>query len=104
MLNVASNDAAIERAKELQSQHGIRASAYKVDGMVCSSFVLPITVINTITVSNVDQVQKTMSQTEKDFNKIDVFVANAGSESAPSTPSNRSTNIVSRNGNFEAYS
>lgn len=83
ILIVSSNDAAIERAQKLQSQHGIKASAYKVDGMLCSFAVLSVPLTNATIVSNVEQVQNTMVLTEQHFGKIDVFVANAGSR--PST-------------------
>ncbi|KAH7231975.1 hypothetical protein MRS44_014257 [Fusarium solani] len=55
-----SNTAAVDRAQDLVNQHGVKASAYKVD------------------VSDVSQVQETLQTVLKDFGKIDVFVANAG--------------------------
>ncbi|KAJ5312167.1 hypothetical protein PENANT_c011G11661 [Penicillium antarcticum] len=55
-----SNDVAIEKAKELEKQHRIKASAYKVD------------------VSDSTQVSETIAKVVKDFGKFDVFVANAG--------------------------
>ncbi|KAJ5997831.1 hypothetical protein N7499_005775 [Penicillium canescens] len=55
-----SNNVAIEKAQELEKQHGIKASAYKVD------------------VSDSTQVSETIAKVVKDFGKMDVFVANAG--------------------------
>ncbi|UPL02329.1 hypothetical protein LCI18_013263 [Fusarium solani-melongenae] len=55
-----SNTAAVDRAQDLVNQHGVKATAYKVD------------------VSDVSQVQETLQIVLKDFGKIDVFVANAG--------------------------
>ncbi|KAJ4203172.1 hypothetical protein NW767_005283 [Fusarium falciforme] len=55
-----SNTAAIDRAQDLVNQHGVKATAYKVD------------------VSDVSQVQETLQTVLKDFGKIDVFIANAG--------------------------
>ncbi|KAL3440248.1 hypothetical protein BJX65DRAFT_290847 [Aspergillus insuetus] len=54
------NDAAIQKARDLAQMHNIHAIAYKVD------------------VSDVQQVQDTMSEAANDFGKIDVFIANAG--------------------------
>ncbi|OGE52376.1 hypothetical protein PENARI_c010G05357 [Penicillium arizonense] len=55
-----SNNVAIEKAQDLEKQHGVKASAYKVD------------------VSDSTQVSETIAKVVKDFGKIDVFVANAG--------------------------
>ncbi|GKT72776.1 L-xylulose reductase [Colletotrichum tofieldiae] len=55
-----SNDAAVQKAKDLASTHNVKTSAYKVD------------------VSDPTQVQETIAKVFKDFGKIDVFVANAG--------------------------
>ncbi|KAI1008718.1 hypothetical protein LB504_001641 [Fusarium proliferatum] len=55
-----SNDAAIEKARLLSEQHGIKASAYKVD------------------VSDSKQIQDALKAVLDDFGKIDVYVANAG--------------------------
>ncbi|PWY78355.1 NAD(P)-binding protein [Aspergillus heteromorphus CBS 117.55] len=55
-----SNNAAVEKARELASTHGINATAYKVD------------------VSDPEAVQKTIAEVVNDHGKIDVFVANAG--------------------------
>ncbi|KAF7563635.1 hypothetical protein G7046_g430 [Stylonectria norvegica] len=55
-----SNNAAIERARELAEAHGVRTFTYKAD------------------VSDADQVQKAISDVTRDFGKIDVFIANAG--------------------------
>ncbi|PIG88672.1 short-chain dehydrogenase [Aspergillus arachidicola] len=55
-----SNDAAIKRGEELAKDHGVRTVAYKVD------------------VSNPEEVQKAVADVVRDFERIDVFVANAG--------------------------
>ncbi|KAF9766665.1 hypothetical protein IL306_000882 [Fusarium sp. DS 682] len=55
-----SNEAAIEKARLLSEQHGIKASAYKVD------------------VSDAQQIQDALKAVLNDFGKIDVYVANAG--------------------------
>ncbi|KAJ4142209.1 hypothetical protein NW765_016458 [Fusarium oxysporum] len=55
-----SNEAAIEKARLLSEQHGIKASAYKVD------------------VSDSQQIQDALKAVLDDFGKIDVYVANAG--------------------------
>lgn len=55
-----SNDAAIEKSKDLARVHGIRAAAYKVD------------------VSEATQVSETIKRVVESFGKIDVFIANAG--------------------------
>ncbi|KAJ5458489.1 Glucose/ribitol dehydrogenase [Penicillium sp. IBT 31633x] len=55
-----SNDVAVERAHALKKEHGIKASAYKVD------------------VSESTQVSETIAKVVEDFGKIDVFIANAG--------------------------
>ncbi|CAG7562470.1 unnamed protein product [Fusarium equiseti] len=55
-----SNDAAIEKARSLSEQHGIKASAYQVD------------------VSDAQQIQGALKKVLDDFGKIDVYVANAG--------------------------
>ncbi|RBQ76583.1 hypothetical protein FVER14953_10438 [Fusarium verticillioides] len=55
-----SNDAAVEKARLLSEQHGIKASAYKVD------------------VSDSQQIQDALKAVLEDFGKIDVYVANAG--------------------------
>ncbi|EIT82843.1 L-xylulose reductase [Aspergillus flavus] len=55
-----SNDAAIKRGEELAKDHGVRTVAYKVD------------------VSNPEEVQKAVTDVVRDFERIDVFVANAG--------------------------
>ncbi|KAB8250597.1 hypothetical protein BDV35DRAFT_400937 [Aspergillus flavus] len=55
-----SNDAAIKRGEELAKDHGVRTIAYKVD------------------VSNPEEVQKAVADVVRDFERIDVFVANAG--------------------------
>ncbi|KAF5636637.1 Sorbitol utilization SOU1 [Fusarium sp. NRRL 52700] len=54
-----SNDAAIEKARLLSEQHGIKASAYEVD------------------VSDSQQILDALEAVVKDFGKIDVYVANA---------------------------
>ncbi|KGO55744.1 Glucose/ribitol dehydrogenase [Penicillium expansum] len=58
--NVALYDVAIEKAQVLAKEHGIQASAYKVD------------------VSESIQVSETITKVVTDFGKIDVFIANAG--------------------------
>ncbi|KAF4920929.1 putative NADP-dependent mannitol dehydrogenase [Colletotrichum viniferum] len=55
-----SNDAAIQKSKDLASTHNVKTSAYKVD------------------VSDSNQVQETIAKVLQDFGKIDVFIANAG--------------------------
>ncbi|KAB8217055.1 hypothetical protein BDV33DRAFT_193834 [Aspergillus novoparasiticus] len=55
-----SNDAAIKRGEELARDHGVKTVAYKVD------------------ISDPEQVQKAVGDVVKDFERIDVFVANAG--------------------------
>lgn len=55
-----SNNAAIKKAQELATSHGVKTSAYKVD------------------VSNADSVYNTITQVVEDFKKIDIFISNAG--------------------------
>lgn len=55
-----SNDKLIQTAKELSETYGVRAKAYKC----------PVT--------DEAKVKETILQVEKDFSKIDIFVANAG--------------------------
>ncbi|KAE8312110.1 hypothetical protein BDV41DRAFT_589105 [Aspergillus transmontanensis] len=55
-----SNDAAIKRGEELSRDNGVKTVAYKVD------------------ISDPGQVQKAVGDVVKDFERIDVFVANAG--------------------------
>ncbi|KJK62611.1 short chain dehydrogenase [Aspergillus parasiticus SU-1] len=55
-----SNDAAIKRGEELTRDHGVKTVAYKVD------------------ISSPEEVQKAVGDVVKDFERIDVFVANAG--------------------------
>ncbi|KOC15944.1 L-xylulose reductase [Aspergillus flavus AF70] len=55
-----SNDAAIKRGEELTKDHGVKTVAYKVD------------------ISSPEEVQKAVGDVVKDFERIDVFVANAG--------------------------
>ncbi|OGM48995.1 L-xylulose reductase [Aspergillus bombycis] len=55
-----SNDAAVTRAEELARDHGAKTVAYKVD------------------ISNPEEVQKAVADVVRDFERIDVFVANAG--------------------------
>ncbi|KAI1396522.1 short-chain dehydrogenase [Hypoxylon fuscum] len=55
-----SNDAATQKAVALAKTHGVKTAAFKVD------------------VSNATQVQATIVDIVKEFEKIDVFVANAG--------------------------
>ncbi|KAL4892736.1 hypothetical protein BDV59DRAFT_179655 [Aspergillus ambiguus] len=55
-----SNDIAIEKAQGLAKLHGVKTAAYKVN------------------VSDAEAVQKCIADVVKDFGKIDVFVANAG--------------------------
>ncbi|KAF5715149.1 Sorbitol utilization SOU1 [Fusarium mundagurra] len=63
-----SNSAAIEKARLLSEQHGIKASAYKVDGGYFSlDRAEPLAAANT-----------NVSAVLDDFGKIDVYVANAG--------------------------
>ncbi|KAF5557092.1 Sorbitol utilization SOU1 [Fusarium mexicanum] len=60
-----SNDAAIEKARLLSEQHGIKASAYKLTRTSPS-------------VSDSQQIQDALKAVLEDFGKIDVYVANAG--------------------------
>lgn len=55
-----SNDAAIERARELEETYGIRAKAWKVQVM------------------DYEAVEKAMGEVVGEFGRLDVFVANAG--------------------------
>ncbi|KAE8321630.1 hypothetical protein BDV39DRAFT_212249 [Aspergillus sergii] len=55
-----SNDAAIKRGEELTRDHGVKTVGYKVD------------------ISDPEQVQKAVGDVVQDFERIDVFVANAG--------------------------
>ncbi|KAJ4014314.1 hypothetical protein NW752_007073 [Fusarium irregulare] len=62
-----SNDAAIEKARSLSEQHGIKASAYQVDELTQFR-----------SVSDAQQIQGALKKVLDDFGKIDVYVANAG--------------------------
>ncbi|KAJ5488791.1 NADP-dependent mannitol dehydrogenase [Penicillium diatomitis] len=64
-----SNDAAIGKAQQLASTHNIQAAAYKVDGEDSPFWE---------DVSDATQVSQTIDKVVNDFEKIDVFVANAG--------------------------
>ncbi|KAJ5717639.1 hypothetical protein N7488_003285 [Penicillium malachiteum] len=55
-----SNDAAIQKSKDLAASHDVKTSAYKVDVSVST------------------QVQETIAKVVQEFGKIDVFIANAG--------------------------
>lgn len=76
------NDVAVEKAQVLAREHGIQASAYKVDGKRtvgapctqrrCQNAKLKSAVSESI------QVSETITKVVTDFGKIDVFIANAG--------------------------
>lgn len=55
-----TNDAAIGKAKELESRYNIKANAYQVE------------------ISNPEAVESAMRKIVQDFGKLDVFIANAG--------------------------
>lgn len=55
-----TNDAAVEKAAQLQAEFGMKATAYKVD------------------VSDYTAVERTVEKIVSDFGKLDCFVANAG--------------------------
>ncbi|PWN19924.1 putative NADP-dependent mannitol dehydrogenase [Microstroma glucosiphilum] len=55
-----SNDTAVEKAKKLAEQYGVKVRAYKCD------------------VTSADEVQKVIKDVFGDFGRIDVLVANAG--------------------------
>ncbi|KAF4125515.1 sorbose reductase [Geosmithia morbida] len=75
------NDAAIERAEEISNTHGVKASAYKVNGGFTHSRAVevdPYADTSVMPVSKAEEVGKMVADIVKDYGKIDVFVANAG--------------------------
>ncbi|GMF69246.1 unnamed protein product [Aspergillus oryzae] len=63
--------------EELAKDHGVRTVAYKVDGKFSFS-VLFYSWLLRRAVSNPEEVQKAVTDVVGDFERIDVFVANAG--------------------------
>ncbi|KAF2133771.1 sorbose reductase SOU1 [Dothidotthia symphoricarpi CBS 119687] len=55
-----SNEAAVKKAEHLASTHGVKTKAYRVN------------------ITDPEAVEQTIAQVVKDFGKMDVFVANAG--------------------------
>lgn len=61
----------------MAKDHGVRTVAYKVDGKFSFS-VLFYSWLLRRAVSNPEEVQKAVTDVVRDFERIDVFVANAG--------------------------
>lgn len=61
----------------MAKDHGVRTVAYKVDGMFSFSVWFYSWLLRRA-VSNPEEVQKAVADVVRDFERIDVFVANAG--------------------------
>lgn len=98
------NEAAIQKADALAKAHGVKATAYKANGIspTKSQAVKQVDLTHS-EVSDWTQVQNVVAEVAKDFGRIDVFVANAGT--SPPSVSARTLLMLnfSRHGKLQAY-